>query len=229
MTSSGPSPYIEPRPQAAPGQIIHASLPLYILVERRPRPDSPNFVEIGCGMQHGVRGMLVYRSLIDAMLERYTRNRHGGNYLIIPFARIDPRLHLRAHNDCLTVYLAYGFAARGNRLVLNKQGDLSVWTQGTHFQIAPETAHHFHLNFSVEWMEPLHAKVQMHDYDHMVRELADAASTAQIDRLARTALQRVDKPVSGGDITHCALYDHIEQRWRFVANADVDLPGAWLS
>lgn len=64
----------------------------------------------------------------------------------------------------------------------------------------------------------------MHDYDHMVQELGEA-SMAQIERLAHTATQRIDKPVSGGDITHCALYDPIEQRWHFVASADVGLPG----
>lgn len=228
MTSSDPSTHIEARPQAAPSQIINTSLPLYILVEKRPTPDNPHCVEIGCGMQRGVRGMLVYRSLIDAMLERYTRNRHGGNYLIAPFGKIDPSIHLRDHNNRLTVYLAYGFAARGPRLLLNAHGDLCVRTQGSYFDIPPETAHHFHLNFSVEWMETLHAKARMHDYDEMVRDLAEA-STAEIERLARAALQRIDKPVSDGDSTHCALYDHFERRWRFVANEDVELPGAWLT
>lgn len=35
-------------------------------------------------------------------------------------------------------------------------------------------------------------------------------------------MRRIRQPVSGEDnITHCALYDAIEQRWRFVAFEDL--------
>ncbi len=208
----------------APHHIFHASLPLYILLEKRPRPDNHDWVEVGCWKQGNAEGMMVYLSLIDAMIDLYGRNRNGGRYRIFPFEAIDPRAFIDGHGGWFTVYLVYGFAARGNRLLLNERGEPMSMTHATHFQITPDMADHFHLQFGdkmVAWLERLHDKAGMPDYGRIVDELA-VASSDELNRHAGEALQRIERPDAGRDnITHCGLYDPIEQCWRYVAFADL--------
>ncbi|KAF1029072.1 MAG: hypothetical protein GAK40_00673 [Burkholderia plantarii] len=49
---------------------------------------------------------MAYLSIIDAMIERYSRNRDGRQYQIFPFESIDPRPFIKGHDSWLTVYLA---------------------------------------------------------------------------------------------------------------------------
>ena len=68
----------------------------------------------------------------------------------------------------------------------------------------------------LEWLSLLHIKAKIPDYARITEELAESSS-AEINRVTRTAMQGIEKPISGDEAEQCALYDPIEQQWRFVA------------
>lgn len=210
--------------KSAPDRIFHASLPLYILLEKRPKLGRPNWVEVGCWKEKGgAEGVMVYLTLIDAMLDLNVRNRAGGKYRIFPFESIDPRPYIQEKNDWFSVYLVYGFAACDNRLIVSKRGEIISLAHATHFHITPNMANHFHLSFAdkmLEWLSLLHIKAQIPDYARIAKELTESSPT-EINRMAHAAMQHVESPVLGDEAEQCALYDPIEQQWRFVAFADL--------
>ena len=65
---------------ASTDHVFHSSLSLYIIAENRPRPDCPNWVEVGCLKKDDAEGMMVYLSPLDALLDAQVRNRDGGDY-----------------------------------------------------------------------------------------------------------------------------------------------------
>jgi hypothetical protein len=201
-----------------PNPVFHCNLPLYILLEKKPRPDAPDWVEVGCWKQNEVEGMVAYLSPIDAMIDLYERNREGHQYQIFPFESIDPRPFIKEHNGWLTVYLAYGFAASSNGLLLNSRGNPITLPEGIHFQIDPSNEH-FHLQFGgriLAWLERLHQKAGLPDYNRMAQENAHTFPD-ELDRLAQEALSHI-KSHQGikRECSHCALYDPIEQKWHLV-------------
>lgn len=210
----------------APDHVFCCNLPLYILLEKRPRPDNPDWVEIACWKQDGAEGVMVYISIIDAMIDLYSRNRDSRRYQIFPFESIDPRPFIKGHGGWLTVYLVYGFAATSDGLLLSKRGEPMSLMQGTHFQIDPDSTEHFHLQFGekiLAWLDHLHERAGMSDYGRIAQEQAEA-SAAELHGLAREALHRLGNPPAGeSESTHCALYDPIDQRWRLVAHAELVL------
>ena len=167
---------------------------------------------------------MVYLSLIDAMIDLYSRNREGRRYQIFPFESIDPRPFIKGHEGWLTVYLAYGFAAQHDGLILSERGEPMSLLQGTHFQISPDSTEHFHLQFGdklLAWLDRLHATAGIPDYSQVAQEHADSSS-AELNAMAQEALHRIEAHGGGQtESSHCALYDPIEQRWRLVAFADL--------
>lgn len=210
---------IQAEMRATSAHVFHASLPLYVLLERRPRPDCPQWVELACWRQNHAEGMLAFLSPLDAMIDCRERNRLGGHYQVMPFEAIDPRPFIQEHEGWLTVYLVYGFAAHGRALIQGNHGEPLALSHGTHFQITPEMEDHFHLQFperTVAWLERLHGAADILDYGRVAQDLSEASRT-ELDAQAREALERVTSSDAGRDcITHCALYDPIEQQWRFA-------------
>jgi hypothetical protein len=205
--------------------VFHSSLTLYVLAEKRPRPDNPDWIEVGCLNQSGVVGMMVYLSPLDALLDAKMRNRKGANVRVHPFEAIDPRPFIAEHEDWLTVYLVYGFAGRGKQMLVSQRGDIQALTSGLHFHVTPDQREHFHLSFSdevVAGINALHRAANMHDYARIVEEQAEC-SFHELERLAQEATQCAQSAVIIGNdnITHCALYDPIERKWSFAALADV--------
>jgi hypothetical protein len=205
--------------------VFHSSLSLYIIVENRPRPGCPSWVEVGCLDLNGAEGMMVYLSPLDALLDAKVRNRDGRRYHVHPFEALDPRPYIAAHNHWLTLYLVYGFAARGKHLLVSERGNVQALTLRTHFQITPDMFDHFHLSFPdglVGELNAVHHTAGIHDYGDILNELTEC-SVQDLDRQAQEATERIGEPVSGDNenVTHCALYDPIEQRWRFAAFADI--------
>ncbi len=215
---------IRTKAHEAPDHVFCCNLPLYVLLEKRPRPDAPDWVEVGCWKQGDAEGMMVYLSLIDAMIDLYSRNREGRRYQIFPFESIDPRPFIKGHEGWLTVYLAYGFAAQHDGLILSERGEPMSLLQGTHFQISPDSTEHFHLQFGdklLAWLDRLHATAGIPDYSQVAQEHADSSS-AELNAMAQEALHRIEAHGGGQtESSHCALYDPIEQRWRLVAFADL--------
>lgn len=204
-----------------PNQIFHASLPFYALLETNPKPRQPDWVEIACyKRKNNGEGMLAYLSLVDAELERQSLNRGGRRYRIAPLEVIDPRPYLRQHDNWFTVYMVYGFAARGEQLMTDSKGGLQALSHVTHFRITPDIAQHFHLSFGervIDWLETLHRVAEIPDYARMIEDLA-LSSPFEIERFAQDALRQVVAPVVGkNNISHCALYDTVEGRWCFAA------------
>lgn len=220
---------IRAKAHEAPDHVFCCNLPLYVLLEKRPRPNAPDWVEVGCWKQDEAEGMMVYLSLIDAMIDLYSRNRDGRRYQIFPFESIDSRPFINGHEGWLTVYLAYGFAARSGGLLLSEKGEPMSLMQGTHFQIAPDATEHFHLQFGdklLAWLDRLHEKAGIPDYGRVALEHAEASS-AELNELAQEALRRITTHNSmQTESSHCALYDPIEQEWRLVDFADLSMQEA---
>ena len=212
----------------APDHVFCCNLPLYILLEKRPRPDAPDWVEVGCWKQGDAEGMMVYLSLIDAMIDLYSRNRESRRYQIFPFEAIDPRPFIKGHEGWLTVYLAYGFAARSDGLILSERGEPMSLMQGMHFQISPDSNEHFHLQFGdklLAWLDQLHHTAGIPDYSRVAREHAECSS-AELNSMTQEALRRIKAHIGGQvESSHCGLYDPIEQQWRLVAFADLNTQG----
>jgi hypothetical protein len=210
---------------ARPEHVFHSSLSLYVIAEKRPRPDCPDWVEVGCLDKDGAEGMMVYLSPLDALLDANIRSSDGGRYHVHPFEALDPRPFIAGHHHWLTLYLVYGFAARGNHLLLSERGNVQALTVGMHFQITPDIFDHFHLSFSddlIEELNVLHRTAGLYDYGDILTELTEC-SAEELDQKAQEATERIGNPICGDNdhVTHCALYDPIEQRWRFAAFADI--------
>ena len=211
--------------QSAEDTVIHASLPFFALADNRPTPDQPNWVEIACfKRKNNGEGILAYLSLVDAELDRQNFNRDGCGYRIVPFEAIDPRHFIRTHERWLSVYAVYGFAARGAHLLTNATGQLQALSHIKHFHIAPESEAHFHLSFgaqAIDWLGTLHRAAGIPDYANMIEELA-GLSAAEIKLHAQDALRQVKTMMGGGSqVTHCAVYDTVEEQWRFAAIKDL--------
>ena len=207
--------------QSAGENVVHASLPFYVLAESQPKPGQPDWVEVACYQRKGNgEGMLAYLSLVDALLDGQSLNRSGRNFQAAPLETVDPRHFLNTHDNWLSIYTVYGFAASGDKLVTDGLGNLQALTQVTHFRIEPEDANHLHLNFgenAVNWLDKLHRTAGLPDYARMIEDMTES-SVAEIERHAQDALRQVVAPIVGSsDITHCALYDIIEGGWRFAA------------
>lgn len=200
-------------------------MPLYVLAEPRPTRDQPGWIDIGCWKEGDTKGVMAYLSPLDAMIDLYSRNRDGSQYQIFPFEAIDPRAFIKGHDGWLTVYLVYGFAARNNRMVLTDRGEPMPLTLGIHFQIDINATDHVHLQFSdklLDWLDRLHLKARIPDHGRVAQEQAEA-STIELDRLAQDASQHIAGiGYTTADITHCSIFDPIEQRWQFVSFTELD-------
>jgi hypothetical protein len=156
------------------------------------------------------------------VLDAKSRNRTGAQFRVYPFEEIDPRPYLIEHDSWLTVYTVYGFAARGKHLVVGRHGEVQALIMGVHFRITPNHFEHFHVHFPDEMTDKIDAfqrAANMHDYGRVIEELAEC-SFPELERQAQEAEQRIEHPIVGEDnITHGALYDPIEQKWRFAAFA----------
>ena len=167
---------------------------------------------------------MAYLSLVDAELDRQNFNRDGHDYQIVPLEAIDPRHFIRTHERWLSVYAVYGFAARGEYLLTDATGQLQALSHIKHFHIAPESEAHFHLSFveqAIDWLEALHRAAGIPDYANMIEELA-GLNAAEIELHAQDALRQVKTIIGGGSqVTHCAVYDTVEGKWRFAAIKDL--------
>lgn len=211
------------RAEALADQAHHfrTSLPLYILIETRPTPGDPDAIEIACLRKDGVEGVLVYLSPIDALLDARTRNSQGRNFFVYPFEASDPRSYIASHDNWLTLYLAYGFAGRGSKLVTSERGDLLTLSMDIYFRIPPGQSDRIHLRFPGEPLRSInamHRTAGLHDYDGILEEQADA-SAEELDGEAQEAARHIGPTVkwSGENITECAIYDAVDRRWRFAA------------
>lgn len=205
--------------------VFHSSLTLYLLAEKRPKPDNPDWVEVGCLNLKGAEGMMVYLSPLDALLDAKIRNRTGARFSVHPFEALDPRPFITEHDGWFTVYLVYGFAARGKHMLVSQRGNVQALPLGVHFHVTPDLFEHFHLSFSdevIDWINALHRAANMHDYARIVTDQSEC-SFQELEQQAQEATRRIEHPVTGGEdnVTHCALYDPIERKWRFAAFADI--------
>jgi len=210
---------------SAGNTVFHSSLPFFALMENSPKPGQPDWGEMACFKRiNNGEGILTYLSLVDAALDQHILNSGGRNYRIVPFETIDPRHIISSHDNWLTVYSVYGFAARSDQLLTDAKGKLQALSHATHFHIAPELAEHFHLSFgqqAIDWLDTLHRTADIPDYARMTEDLA-GSTTAEIERHAQDALRKADTTQGGSEhVTQCALFDTVEGRWRFAAINDL--------
>jgi hypothetical protein len=204
-----------------PGLVFCSSLPLYVLAEKQPRPGEPDYVEVACTVVNGVTGMMLYLSPVDAMIGCQLRNRTGRKYEIFPFEAIDPRAFIRKHDGWFSMYVAFGFAAYDNKLMLDRTDHMRTLLYVIYGKFAPEQIEdHFHLGFGesmMNWLDKIHRVAGLSDYDQLISEQA-RCSVAELSVIASSALQAADyldeKACHG--LMQCALYDPVEAEWRFI-------------
>jgi hypothetical protein len=199
---------------------ICSSLALYVLAELRPRPDNPNHFVLGCTEVNDVEGIGLFVSPVDAVIRCRVFNSEGGKFEVFPFESIDPRRFIRDHDGWLTLYIAYGFAAHGNKLVLRENGYPSGLIYTTHSKFSLEDIkEHIHFEFGksvTNWLDRVHRAVGVPEYPSLVYEQAQSPM-AELELLASTALRVAEytepdehKPMQ------CALFDPVEAQWRFA-------------
>jgi hypothetical protein len=203
-----------------PELVFCSPLALYALAERNPRPDCPEYVEVACERVQGVEGVILHLSPIDAAIYCREINSNGRKYEIYPYEAIDPRTFIQRHEQCLSLYIVYGYEAHDNKLKPNKNGFPNGLIYPLHYQFAPQEAQdHFHLQFSEKmtgWLDRLHKAAGLPDYQSLVYEQAKS-SMAELVMDATAALQAAEylnEP--GQEATQCALFDPVEAQWRFV-------------
>lgn len=200
---------------------IFSSLPIYILVENQPRHGCPEYVEMACLRQNGVEGIMCYLSLVDAMIDLQGRNKAGRFYEIRPLEAIDPQIFLDQHKGWLTVFLVYGFAAEHGKVWGDEGGQPVPFGKMLHFQLGTDNeAKQFTLEFGGElaqWLARLHERAEIYDHADTHCDL-EQMSHDELDRCAKEAVRRMPQAPRGtGAVLQCALYDPLEQEWRFVA------------
>ena len=197
-----------------------SSLPLYVIVESNPRPENPNAARFGHLESNGTEGIMLFVSPLDAVIKCREFNKEGGHFGVSPFESYDPRRTIRSQNGWLSMYIFYGFAAHGNKLILNEDGYLSGLSYPLHHQFKVEDVEeHIHLEFHQhisDWLDRVHRAVGLPDYPSLVYEQAKS-SMAELEMIASTALQIAEytepderKPVQ------CAIYDPVESQWCFA-------------
>jgi hypothetical protein len=200
-------------------------LPLYALIERHPRPDAPDYIEISCTKFRDMVGMNAFISPIDAMVSLCEENQRGRHYELCPFELTDPRPFMKKHGDVFHLFIVYGFAGNGNKLLTHKRGGGLIALKkymNFNFKTHPDYAsNHFHLRLHpafVDWLDQQLRLAGMEDYGSTNKDLTEAP-ISEIELLATEAMQAGERTRSG-EITQCAFYDSVEQCWRFIAYSD---------
>jgi len=198
-----------------------SSLPLYGLIELVSRPDKPNAVRYGCLELGDVKGILLFVSPVDAIIKCREFNRNGGAFDVFPFEFVNPRGFIRDYDGWLTLYIVYGFAARNNKLLLSKGGDIQVLPFWVHRKFNLEgIEEHIHFTFPddlSDWLNRVHRAVALPDYPSLAYEQAKS-TMGELEIVASTALQVAD--YMEGEAHHkpveCAVFDPVESEWCFA-------------
>jgi hypothetical protein len=207
-----------------PDIVVCCSMTLYVLLERSPRPDCPEYVELACHRLNGAEGILLFQSPIDAIIKQGSVSR--GTYQPYPFEAVDPRIFIQSHDGWLTLYVVYGFAAHNNKLLLDEDGFLCPLLYPNYIQFdLDDIPEHIHIDFSdgtlIDRLEKLHRSAGLSDYRRLVYEQAQS-SMAELSMMAGAALRVADfQDAREHRATQCAIYDPIEAKWRFVDLEDV--------
>lgn len=169
-------------------------------------------------MHDKAEGMMAYVSVLDAALDCAIRNRNGRRFTILPFADIDPRSFIKAHDGWFTIYLIYGIAAHQDRLMLSPEGDVQVLPLANHFRIPSDFGEAFTIQFHASVhanLETLYSRAGL-IASNWLDEMAQW-TPAEAMRYALEAREKINQPLTGSSgITQCAFYDPIEQRWCFA-------------
>lgn len=74
----------------------------------------------------------------------------------------------------------------------------------------------------IDELNAVHRAAGLYDYGDVLTDMAGCPAQ-DLDRHAQEATERIGVPVCGDNenVTHCALYDPTEQRWRYAAFADI--------
>lgn len=208
--------YVQPAPE---DHVFHSSLRLYVLAEHRPKPRQPDWIEVSCIHRGETDYMLAYASPVDARIEQDELNRSGKNYRIFPFDTINPLPFIESHGGRFNVCVIYGFAAHAGHLMADPTSGrvliaLGAWKS---FPVPTEIREHLTLDFG-----------DMHGVLGRVYAVAGLASHAdtleelgtyepvEIDRIAKSARLKIKSRIRREIASEYAVYDVLEQRWRFA-------------
>ena len=236
MTLSAPQPTLAARRAAfTHDQLLFCmQLPLTALIERQPSPGTSDLIELACYQREETRGIMVFLSPLDAMIECCQANAHGGRYELMPFELTDPRPFVRKQGGIkrlLRMFLVYGYAANNNALLSKKNGDLMPLLKYLEFKIPRKSLQrfeHFHLDFSPSfhgWINRQLQHAKLFDYGRANKELTESSMT-EIALLADGAMKAPKSEIGEtSELTQCAFFDVLERRWRFVDYEDPEATG----
>lgn len=206
-------------PPMTEDHVFHSSMQLYVLVESRPKPDRPDWVEVSCIRRGDTEYMQVFPSRIDARIEQHSLSRRGTNYQVAEFHRLNPWAFIDSHDGRLNVCVIYAFAAHAGRLMADPVSGsaplgLALWQS---FGVPVSTGGHFGVEFGEmhDLLGRLYVAAGLPSQARTLQELASYAPI-EIDRIAEDARRRMVSRIRREAGTEYAIYDVNEQRWRFT-------------
>ncbi|WP_426233978.1 hypothetical protein [Pseudomonas sp. TWP3-2] len=202
---------------------LRATMRLYGLVKNLGSSDNPSRqpVDILCTVNRmGGIAIRAFVSRLDA--ELMARGAGFEAYRVIPLRTFDPNPFLDAHQGWLTLHVCCGFVAPAGQSLLHK-GALSPMGWYVYSEIGRWTPEH-HLDLGAQMAELLQTTYERNhliSYNTWLNQLDDAAP-AELAWHAEQAWQQLQLNPSPNSEHRHALFDPVDNRWRFAAT-DVDI------
>ncbi|MCU7248773.1 hypothetical protein [Pseudomonas koreensis] len=200
---------------------LRASMRLYGLVKNSGSSDNPHRqpVDVLCTLnRHGGKAIRAFVSRLDA--ELMARSAGLDDYRVLALRSFDPNEFIDAHRGWLTLHVCCGFVAMAGQSLLDNDA-LSPMGWYVYSEIGRWTAEH-HLELGQQMADLLQAtydRNHLPDYNAWLNELDDA-TPCELSWQADEAWRQLQTVISPDNREHRhALFDPVENRWRFAATA----------
>jgi hypothetical protein len=200
--------------------VLRGSIPLYILAEKKPRPDGSTGLLVASNMVGEVWGTLIYLSPLDAAIDGERMNRQGRDFQVRPLESFDPRNNIVADGGFMTLDFVSDFLASGNELIPDENNALRPNAYRVHMLVREEDLQEPPIQFDfdddmVDLFNDLHRKAGIRDYYQISLDMARETPMALVG-MAREALKKARRAKSATLPTQHGVFDPVDMRWRFA-------------
>jgi len=203
---------------------LRATMRLYGLVKNLGSTDDLHrqSVDILCTLNHtSGKAIQAFVSRLDA--ELMTRSRGLEEYRVVPLRTIDPNSFIQEHQGWLALHVCCGFVAQTGQCLLN-DGVLVPMGWYVYSDIGQWTSEHF-IEFSPQMaclLQSTYDRIGLRNYNTLLNDLDNVSGAAlrwQVDE----AWQTLHNATFSDSRDNChALFDPIDNRWRFAAT-EIDI------
>lgn len=202
---------------------IEFSIPLYVLMESKPRPDNPDWIDLVCYKSGSAELVIAYISKLDAMIDCCIYNRNGHRYKIVPIEAVNFQYFIDTHDGWLNISLVHSFAASDSCVLLSQKRELIAMIRNLYYQVPNDVYHqgaYIELdNALLDWLQHFYESTGLHDYAELLNSFAEA-SDEELFLHARVAISKMKSKIKkqSNNLSEYCVYDAIEQRWRYVGS-----------